>query len=62
MIYILRGITGDLVVFDNLRVMHGREGYTVKEGHQGDRLLMGCYIDWDEILDRINVLTRANLI
>ena len=53
---------GDLAVFDNLRVMHGREGYTVTRGQQGDRLLRGCYIDWDEIMDRINVLTKVPLV
>ena len=53
---------GDLAVFDNLRVMHGREGYTVQPGLAADRHLQGCYIDWDEIWDKINVLTRASLI
>ena len=53
---------GDLAVFDNLRVMHGREGFTVKPGSQADRHLRGCYLDWDEIWDKINVLTRLSLI
>ena len=53
---------GDLAVFDNLRVMHGREGYTVQPGLPSDRHLQGCYVDWDEIWDKINVLSRTSLI
>jgi gamma-butyrobetaine dioxygenase len=53
---------GDMVVFDNLRVMHGREGFTVGKGEDGGRHLFGCYIDWDEIWDRLNVLTGTSLI
>ena len=36
---------GDLVGFDNRRVLHGREAY----GSTGWRHLRGCYIDHDEI-------------
>ena len=32
---------GDLAVFDNLRVMHGREGYIVQPGTPADRHLRG---------------------
>ena len=53
---------GDLAVFDNLRVLHGRQGFTVQPGLAASRHLRGCYLDWDEIWDRINVLTRTNLI
>ena len=53
---------GDIAVFDNFRVMHGREGYAVAEGEDGGRHLYGCYIDWDEINDRINVLKNKKLI
>ena len=53
---------GDIAVFDNLRVMHGREGFTVGEGEDGDRHLYGCYVDWDEIYDRINVLKHKKLV
>jgi len=53
---------GDIAVFDNLRVMHGRKGYTVSSGEDGARRLYGCYIDWDEINDRMNVLKKKKLI
>ena len=53
---------GDIAVFDNFRVMHGREGFGVAEGEDGGRHLYGCYIDWDEINDRINVLKNKKLI
>jgi len=53
---------GDTVVFDNLRVMHGREGFVVEEGQDGARHLFGFYFDWDEIRDRTNVLVNAPLI
>lgn len=49
---------GDLVWFDNLRVMHGRTGFVVEEGQYGGRHLQGAYIDWDEIYSRINVLNK----
>jgi len=53
---------GDIAVFDNHRVMHGREGFTVKDGEEGDRHLLGSYIDWDEINDKINVLKNKTFI
>ena len=53
---------GDIAVFDNLRVMHGREGYMVGEGEDDDRHLIGCYMDWDEIKDKRNVLTNKKLV
>ena len=46
---------GDLVGFDNRRVLHGRDAY---EG-SGERLLTGCYMDHDEIFSRLRVLRRA---
>lgn len=45
---------GDCVVFDNLRVLHGRRGFKMEKG--GYRRLRGSYIDWDEARSRINVL------
>ena len=46
---------GDLVGFDNRRLMHGRDAF---DG-TGTRLLTGCYIDHDEIYSRIRVLKRT---
>ncbi|XP_074649435.1 gamma-butyrobetaine dioxygenase-like [Tubulanus polymorphus] len=45
---------GEIVVFDNLRVLHGRQQYDV--GSSGVRNLEGIFIDWDEICSRIRVL------
>jgi len=47
---------GDLVGFDNRRVMHGRDAFD----HNGSRHLVGCYIDHDEIYSRLRVLKRPN--
>ena len=51
---------GDCVVFDNLRVLHGRDGFSVEAGNT--RHLAGCYVDWDEIHDKINVISGAKLL
>jgi len=51
----LRLEPGDLWVFHNRRVLHGRDAYD--EG-VGDRHLAGCYIDIDELRSRIRVLRR----
>lgn len=62
---------GQCVVFDNLRVLHSREGFTHTFGSDHvdenglsekkpqlaeSRHIHGAYIDWDEIESRINVL------
>ncbi|MAD41991.1 MAG: hypothetical protein CL623_06325 [Arcobacter sp.] len=46
---------GDLIVFDNRRVLHARNAYDLKEG---ERHLQSCYIDKDELLSRIRILER----
>jgi gamma-butyrobetaine dioxygenase len=46
---------GDLVVFDNLRVLHGRTGFS----GAGDRRLQGCYADRDGLLSTLAVLERG---
>ncbi|XP_070534063.1 gamma-butyrobetaine dioxygenase-like [Ptychodera flava] len=45
---------GDLVVFNNVRVLHGREAFNVHGS--GERHLEGGYIDWDDVHSRIRVL------
>ena len=45
---------GDLVTFDNRRIMHGRNAFAA----DGERHLHGCYIDHDEIYSRLRVLRR----
>jgi gamma-butyrobetaine dioxygenase len=45
---------GDLLAFDNRRILHGRDAY---DG-AGSRFLRGCYCDRDELNSRIRVLQR----
>ena len=47
---------GDLVMFDNCRLLHGRTGFDPQEGL---RHLQGCYIDIDGPRSRYRVLQRA---
>ncbi len=46
---------GDLVLFDNRRILHGRDSFDPQSGF---RRLEGCYLDRDEILSRLRVLAR----
>lgn len=48
--------SGDAMLFDNQRVLHGRIGYT----SSGDRHLQGCYADIDSLLSKLAVLERTN--
>lgn len=45
---------GDLVVFDNRRVLHARKSFRQEEG--SERWLKGCYIEAEEVVDRIRVM------
>ncbi len=45
---------GDLVGFDNRRILHGRDAF--ESG--GARLLRGCYADHDDFYSRLRVLRR----
>ena len=47
---------GDLVDFDNRRILHGRESFNSQEG---TRQLRGTYLDADEVYSRMRVLRRA---
>lgn len=47
---------GDLVGFDNRRMLHGRDSF---DPGGGFRHLRGTYVDHDEVYSRIRVLTRA---
>ena len=51
----LRLGAGDLVAFDNHRMLRGREAF---DPNVGGRHLQGCYVDRDELLSRIRVLER----
>ena len=47
---------GDCVIFDNRRVLHGREPF---DEHARERHLRGCYVDRDDLLSRLRMLARA---
>ncbi len=47
---------GDLVAFDNRRILHGRGAI---DSRAGVRELQGAYIDHDEVHSRLRVLTRG---
>jgi gamma-butyrobetaine dioxygenase len=49
----LRLSAGEMVVFDNRRVLHGREAFNPGTGY---RFLNGCYVDRGEFLSRIREL------
>lgn len=46
---------GDCEVFNNRRVLHGRDEFNP---NSGPRHLQGCYIDTDDFLSRLKVLER----
>ncbi|MDH3300040.1 MAG: TauD/TfdA family dioxygenase [Acidimicrobiia bacterium] len=49
---------GDLVGFDNRRMLHGRDAF---DPGGGVRHLRGTYVDHDEVYSRIRVLARARV-
>ena len=46
---------GDLIAFDNRRILHGREAF---DAAGGERLLRGCYGERDELHSRLRILDR----
>lgn len=46
---------GDILVFHNTRLLHGRNAYT--DDGENVRKLIGAYVDWDEIYSRLRCLT-----
>lgn len=48
---------GEMVIFDNRRVLHGRAAF---DPNTGFRHLRGCYVDRGEFDSRIRVLSRTN--
>ncbi|NWY73125.1 BODG dioxygenase, partial [Erithacus rubecula] len=47
---------GDVVTFDNWRVLHGRRGFPASP--EATRLLEGAYADWDVLMSRLHTLRR----
>ena len=43
---------GDILVFDNQRITHGRTAY---DSTKTTRLLEGCYFDWDPVLAKYRI-------
>jgi gamma-butyrobetaine dioxygenase len=48
---------GDLVGFDNRRILHGRDAFE----SAGSRHLRGCYADHDDFYSRLRVLRRSHV-
>ncbi|MBT8408164.1 MAG: TauD/TfdA family dioxygenase [Alphaproteobacteria bacterium] len=46
---------GDMVAFDNRRILHGRDAF---DPNGGTRRLQGCYMERDELFSRLRVLSR----
>lgn len=51
----LKTVPGDLVAFNNRRVLHGRSAF---DPNTGRRHLRGCYVDWSDMMSRLRVLQR----
>lgn len=48
---------GDVLVFDNLRMLHGRSGYD--DTDRNVRHIVGAFLDWDIVYSRWRVLRHA---
>ncbi len=53
----LRLAAGEMVVFDNRRILHGRDAFNPETGF---RHLHGCYVDRGEFESRLRVLKRRS--
>ncbi len=49
---------GDLIIFDNRRVLHGRDRYETAGTGGGQRHLRGIYLDHDEVYSYLRVINR----
>ncbi|XP_056134384.1 gamma-butyrobetaine dioxygenase [Lampris incognitus] len=49
--------SGDLITFDNWRLLHGRRHYTSSPDKL--RHLEGAYLDWDEVMSRLRLLRKS---
>ncbi|XP_045413653.1 gamma-butyrobetaine dioxygenase [Lemur catta] len=48
---------GDVITFDNWRVLHGRQSY--EAGTEISRHLEGAYADWDVVMSRLRILRQS---
>ncbi|MBT3331957.1 MAG: gamma-butyrobetaine dioxygenase, partial [Rhodospirillaceae bacterium] len=46
---------GEIAVFDNRRVLHGRRAFAAQSGR---RHLQGAYVEWEDVDSRVRVLRR----
>jgi gamma-butyrobetaine dioxygenase len=53
----LRLAAGEMVAFDNRRVMHGRKSFDPQTGH---RHLQGCYVDYDMVESALRITARQS--
>ncbi|KAH8340002.1 hypothetical protein KR067_005701 [Drosophila pandora] len=51
---------GDVLTFNNLRLVHGRTGYD--DTDRNVRHILGAFIDWDIVYSRLRVLRQANVL
>ena len=50
---------GEIAVFDNRRVLHGRHAFSEGAGEEGRRRhLRGAYVEWEDVNSKIRVLRR----
>lgn len=49
-------ISGDILAFDNTRLVHGRRGY--KDTDKIQRFLVGMFLDWDELYSAMRVVRK----
>ncbi|KAJ3188098.1 hypothetical protein HK101_009206 [Irineochytrium annulatum] len=52
LIHRTRLVKGEVAMFHNRRVLHGRDEFNTTTG---DRHFKGCYVDWDDIKDKMRV-------
>lgn len=50
----LRMEPGDILTFDNWRLLHARTAFVSHPDRP--RFLEGCYLDWDEVMSRLRIL------
>lgn len=53
----LRMEPGDIMTFDNWRLLHARGAFVSRP--ERPRYLEGCYLDWDEVMSRLRILRRT---
>ena len=54
-----RGLrNGEILVFNNQRMLHGRRSFSINEGQAGGRHLIGCYTNIDDTVSNYRVRLR----